>query len=159
MPIKLKNVENFAHLSTNEYERVQPCSETLSVHSFDFQEAVTCEAIPKWTCIFYICSIAISPSSRYQWDIVLSQTQYDEILRCITSGISTIDVPAYSEKEKSILLPNLGQLKRKAILTKYYQKTHYSKDETFQYYSLIIPNERKQNEYAKAIKNINNIIP
>lgn len=159
MSIKLNNINNFAHLSTNEHEREQPSCETLPVSSFEFQEAVTYEGTPKRTCIFYICSIVISPSSSYQWDIVLSQTQYDKIYRCITSGNSTIEVPAYTELEKSILLPNLGQLKRKAILTKYYQNAYYSKNETFQgYHSLIMPNEHKQNDYAKTIKNINDII-
>lgn len=155
MSIKL-NIDSFAQLSTDEYDWEQPCRGTMDISALIFQEAVTCEAIPRQSFIFYICSIISPPTSIYKWDIILSQSQYDAIYQSITNGNATVDVPAYTGCEKAILIPNLENLKRVGQLTKYYKNTYYSSTTSSQNsYGLVIPSESKQVGFMEKIKKLN----
>lgn len=156
MSIKLDNINNFAHLSTNEYDWEQPCRGGIDISALIFQEVITCEAISGHRAIFYICSIVSPPTSIYKWDIILSQSQYDAIYQSITNGNSMINVPTYTGLEKSILIPNLEKLIREGRLTKYYKNTYYSSSSSSQnMYGLVIPSEQAQVGFMEKIKKLN----
>lgn len=113
----------------------------------------------EFDCAFYICSLRSLSGEKYAEDIILSKTQYIQLLESVKNGSSEISLKEYEEEEADILLPSVELLlQRDFFPTKYfsYFLIGYEHSETVA--TLYISSENDFKENDKMFQLLNNKI-
>ena len=113
----------------------------------------------EFDCAFYICSLRSLSGEKYAEDIILSKTQYIQLLESVKNGSSEISLKEYEEEEADILLPCLEFLMGKDFFpTKYFffYLIGYRRLETV--VTLYMVSENKFREIDKTFQLLNSYI-